>query len=200
MCKICSFAVIPVKTGIHWLPKPEQRVDKREKRKLVETMLSKGDTMICLDSRHPGVKVPDNHLGNPDLRLVLNLNFRHSISTLPEGIQAELLFGGVPFLCWIPYESLWAVYSPQTGEGYLWPGQGPVSLRDLVGDRKEDEEEKGDPKHLTPLASPERSIDTVAEFIEKTEESPKAGPSSSSKERDPKVRSRFRVIKGGKKD
>jgi len=84
-------------------------VDKLEKQRLVETMLTEGDAMICLDIRYPGVKAPDNHLGNPDLRLVLNLNFRHRIRTLPDGIQAELLFGGVPFLCWSPCESLLGV-------------------------------------------------------------------------------------------
>jgi len=167
-------------------------------------MLSKGDTMICLDSRHPGVKVPDNHQGNADLRLVLNLNFRHNISTMPDGIQAELLFGGVPFLCWIPYESLWAVYNPQTGEGYLWPGQAPVSMRDLMGDKPGGEQQKGKVRHLTPAAIPKQSITqdlpSAPETPEKTEESPKAGRPSRTTGSDQKARPQFRVIKGGKKD
>jgi len=176
----------------------------KNKQQLLEQMLSKGDTMICLDSRHPGVKVPDKHQGNPDLRLVLNLNFRHSISTLPAGIQAELLFGGVPYLCWIPYESLWAVYNPQTGEGYLWPGQTPVSLRDLLGDERGGEKEDGHVKGLTPLASPKQPIQqqqpSVPESPERAAQSPERGPSSRSEECDRKGRPRFRVIRGGKKD
>ena len=111
-------------------------MEPKEKREVVEEMLAKGDTMICLDSRYPGVRVPVQHRGNPDLRLILNLNFRHSITTMPDGIQAELLFGGEPCLCWIPYDSLWAVYHPQTGEGYLWPGKTPVSLSDPQGEEE----------------------------------------------------------------
>jgi len=145
--------------------------------------------MVCLDSRYPEVQVPENHKGKEDLRLVLNLNFRHSISTLPDGIQAELLFGGVPFLCWIPYESLWAVYNPETGEGYLWPGQTPVSLRGLMGDESGEEKKKAAAKPRALSARPKPSV---------REETPSA-PEEPEKS-DKKQRPQFRVIKGGKKD
>jgi stringent starvation protein B len=145
--------------------------------------------MICLDSRYPGVQVPDNHKGKEDLRLVLNLNFRRSISTLPDGIQAELLFGGEPFPCWIPYESLWAVYNPDTGEGYLWPGKSPVSLRDLMGDRSGADKKKADAKPPALAASPKPSVQ------EERASSPDE-PAKSAK----KQRPQFRVIDGGKKD
>ena len=160
--------------------------------------------MICLDSRHPDVQVPGNHKGKEDLRLVLNLNFRHSISTLPDGIQAELLFGGVPFLCWIPYESLWAVYNPETGVGYLWPGQTRVNLRDLLGEKAGAEEKKADVKPLTLAASPKPSVQEetalAPEEPEKiTSHRKKPGPSGPDK-RAKKQRPQFRVIDGGKKD
>lgn len=100
-----------------------------DKRILVERMLAKGDTMLCVDSRHPGVRVPDPHLGRPDLRLILNLNFRRPIDLRPEGIRAELSFGGIYHVCWVPYESLWAVYNPNTGEGYLWSDRVPDEVR-----------------------------------------------------------------------
>lgn len=157
----------------------------RDKRQVVEELLAKGDTMICLDSRHPGVQVPEHHKGKEDLRLVLNLNFRRSISTQPEGIQAELLFGGEPFLCWIPYESLWAAYNPQTGEGYLWPGQTPASLRDLVSGKKPPSKEGGTVPGKAPRRSPSRPREAPA----------LSGPEGGGRKR----RSRFRVIDGGKK-
>lgn len=164
-------------------------MEPRNKQQAVEEMLSKGDTMICLDSRYPGVQVPDDHKGKEDLRLVLNLNFRHSISTFPEGVQAELLFGGVPFLCWIPYESLWAVYNPQTGEGYLWPGETPVSLRNLLGDESGTEEKEARVKTPVPSQSTKLSV------REETALAPE-GPAKSHR----KGRPQFRVIEGGKKD
>lgn len=177
------------------------------KREVVEAMLAKGDTMICLDSRYPDVQVPESHQGKEDLRLVLNLNFRHSITTFPEGIQAELLFGGVPYLCWIPYESLWAVYNPQTGEGYLWPGKTPVSLRDLLGDEPEGDEterktkrgEPGPPISASPKSLREKETALAPESLQEATQQTKTARPPKSRKRDTKESPRFRVIKGGKK-
>jgi len=102
------------------------------KKKLMEKMLGKGDTMLCVDSRHEEVRVPQNHRGKADLRLILNLNFRRPIELASDGIRAELLFGGAPFTCWIPYASIWGVYNPNTGEGYLWPAHLPREVRDVL--------------------------------------------------------------------
>ncbi len=153
----------------------------RNKKDAVEELLSKGDTMLCIDSRHPEIKVPAAQRGTADLRLVLNLGFRHSIQVLPEGIEAELLFGGSPSLCWIPYDSLWSVFNPQTGEGYLWPGQLPEELHDLFHKELKDEEEKGG--HPIPSLAAESDP-----------------PVKEPKKRQSGDRSHLRVIPGGKKD
>jgi len=178
-------------------------VDKGNKREVVEEMLAKGDTMICLDSRYPDVQVPEYHKGKADLRLVLNLNFRRSIKILPDGIQAELLFGGVPFLCWIPYDSLWAVYNPQTGEGYLWPGRTPVSLSGLPAGAPKGAGEKGGMKRPTPAASPKKPTQTEptrASGPAKTTGRGKPARSPRLELTHSKDRPRFRIIKGGRKD
>jgi stringent starvation protein B len=179
-------------------------VEPKDKRQAIEEMLAKGDTMICLDSRYPGVIVPEQHQGNPDLRLVLNLNFRGSITPLPEGIQAELLFSGVPFLCWIPYDSLWAVYNPQTGEGYLWPGQVPESLRDLLGGKKEGAESKSEVKRLGPPALPKKAAPKPKSPATRSPKEgtrrPKIALASKPDKSDRGNRSKFRLIPGGKKD
>ena len=47
-------------------------MEPKDKQQAVEEMLSKGDTMICLDSGYPEVRVPENHKGKEDLRLVLS--------------------------------------------------------------------------------------------------------------------------------
>ena len=46
-------------------------MEKINKKEAVERLLANGDTMICVDSRHPEVQVPDIHLGKSDLRLIL---------------------------------------------------------------------------------------------------------------------------------
>ena len=108
-----------------------------EKKRVLEEMLSRGDTMICLDSRNPEVMVPTMHQGKKDLRLVMNLGFRNPIRLLPDGIRADLRFSGDLFTCWIPYESLWAVYNPNTGEGKLWPENLPQELVDLLLEKEQ---------------------------------------------------------------
>ena len=104
-------------------------------KEVVEHLLTLGETMLCVDSRHGEVRVPALHRDKTDLRLVINLRFRHPVELLPEGIQADLLFGGVLHRCWIPYESLWGAYSIHTGEGTVWPDRMPADLRTLVGPR-----------------------------------------------------------------
>jgi len=121
----------------------------KNKKKVIEDLLAKGDTMICIDSRHEDIQVPPEHYGKADLRLILNLNFRHAIRLLSDGIEAELLFSGVAHMCWIPYESLWSAYNPQTGEGFLWPGQLPRELYHLFYNKKNDKVDDEDLPQLT---------------------------------------------------
>ncbi len=94
-------------------------------------MLAKGDALLCIDSRRSGVQVPRDHMNKSNLRLILNLGFRHPITLLSEGIQADLLFSGVLHHCWIPYESIWGVFNPVSGEGALWVETLPDELQGL---------------------------------------------------------------------
>jgi stringent starvation protein B len=176
-------------------------MEPKDKRRVVEDLLAEGDTMICVDSRYAGVRVPEAHRGKEDLRLVLNLRFRGRISVLHDGIQAELRFGGEPFLCWIPYESLWAAYNPQTGQGTLWPEKTPAGQRDLLGvskpssegERRKTKGEGAGPSSevVTPMARQK-----PPEGLPRSERPPPPGPEKSGQ----KGRSRFRVIDGGKKE
>ena len=150
-----------------------------EKKGVVEKILGQGDTMVCLDSRHPEVDVPVGQRGKDDLRLIMNYQFRGTIDVFDEGIQANLRFGGVAHQCWIPFESVWAVYNPNTGEGALWPEQLPESLRDLLLEDAADSEKNTGPEELPPLKSPQ----------------PKPPPKTRKGERPV-----LRVIKGAKKD
>lgn len=123
-----------------------------EIKEIVEGMLAKGDTMLCIDSRHPEAQVPGEHQGKSDLRLVLNLRFRQPISLFPDGIQADLLFNGVLHHCWIPYECLWGVYDPDTGEGTLWPEQMPEDMLETLGKNLTTKGEAA--PHVEPAAIP----------------------------------------------
>ncbi|MEW6441702.1 MAG: hypothetical protein AB1640_12275 [bacterium] len=147
------------------------------KKEVLERMLAKGDTMLCINSRHESVLVPENHRGKVDLRLILNLNFRHPIEVLPDGVRADLLFGGVRFTCWIPYESLWAAFNPNTGEGTFWPAQAPDEVHHLFGRRR------------SSAGSRQKSLSGS--------EGRRTGPEPSDS---PRGRPALRVIPGGKKE
>lgn len=90
------------------------------KEEVVLKLLADGDTMLCLDARHPEACVPPHQTGNPALRLILNLKFPRPIDVSEEGIGVNLSFGGRRFDCYIPMAALWAAFNPHTMEGTLW--------------------------------------------------------------------------------
>jgi stringent starvation protein B len=97
---------------------------------VVLKLLEEGDTMLCLDARHDGVRVPAQHAKDPALRLILNINFPHPIEVTAEGISANLAFGGRRFACYIPMDALWAAFHPQTSQGMMWPDSMPPEVLD----------------------------------------------------------------------
>lgn len=99
------------------------------KEAFVLKLLSEGDTMLCLDARHQGVRVPPQHAENHALRLVLNLNFPQPIEVTAEGVSANLAFGGRRYPCYIPHAALWAVFNPETMQGMMWPDSMPEEVK-----------------------------------------------------------------------
>ena len=120
-------------------------------KEVIEALLERGDAMLCIDSRHRGVQVPENHRNNSALRLVLNLGFRNPINLLDDGVEAVLVFGGVRHHCWIPYDSLWGVYNPETLEGMVWPERIPEELAGAVS-KSGQPEKPGKPAKQPPAA------------------------------------------------
>jgi stringent starvation protein B len=98
------------------------------KEAVVLKLLEEGDTMLCLDARCQDVCVPPQHASNPDLRLILNLNFPQPIEVTATSISASLSFGGRRFACFIPMAALWAAFNPQTMQGMMWPESMPAEV------------------------------------------------------------------------
>lgn len=110
------------------------------KEAVVLKLLEAGDTMLCLDARCQGVRVPPEHTRNPALRLILNLNFPHPIDVTDEGISANLAFGGQRTACYVPMEALWAAFNPETTQGMMWPDSMPPEvLADLAARQQQAE-------------------------------------------------------------
>jgi stringent starvation protein B len=100
------------------------------KRALLEQLLEQSMVMVTVDARMRGVVVPDHLVADPQLRLNLSYRFGLPMQLDDAGIRATLTFGGVPFPCRLPWESIYVVVPHSSGEPYFFPGDAPVGLFD----------------------------------------------------------------------
>ena len=107
------------------------------KEAVILKLLSEGDTMLCLDARHKGVRVPPQHANHHALRLILNRTFPQPIEVTAEGVSANLSFNGRRFACYIPMEALWAAFNPQTMQGMMWPDSMPAEVKAEFAERQQ---------------------------------------------------------------
>ena len=92
------------------------------KKETLLACLGRGVAMIHLDARRGGVAVPEQHAGDPHLRL--NLSLLYGIPDLlvdDEKVQATLSFRGRPFQCKLPWSAVFGITSDATGDGQVWP-------------------------------------------------------------------------------
>jgi len=121
------------------------------KEAVVLKLLAEGDTMLCLDARHQGVRVPPQHANNHALRLILNLNFPQPIEVTAQGVSANLSFGGRRYTCYIPLEAVWAAFNPDTMQGMMWPDSMPAEVKADLALRQQ--QEASQPQTAPPQAT-----------------------------------------------
>jgi stringent starvation protein B len=91
--------------------------------------------MVTLDSRRPGVVVPEQFMNQP----TLNLNFDH-LFRIPDfsydehGVRASLSFGGVDRWCDVPWTAVYFMRSLESQEVMVFPGELPPEMADLVSE------------------------------------------------------------------
>ena len=136
------------------------------KEAIILELLAEGDTMLCLDARHPDARVPPHQAQNPALRLILNRNFPRPIDVSEDGISVNLSFGGRRFDCYVPMDALWAAFNPHTMAGALWQeNTSPAVLENLKAQLqvKPAAEPASDAAHKTgPQAVPRANGETPA--------------------------------------
>jgi stringent starvation protein B len=121
--------------------------DNKDKQDFLNTMLTQGDAMVCMDARQPDVEVPKAHKSNPMLNLVLSLNFRRPFDVLEDGIYGSFSFGGRAHKCVIPFTAVWAIYEPDTQKGPASATPSPQaaekhSFKTVEGSGKPDKSDK----------------------------------------------------------
>ena len=108
-----------------------------DKRQTMLHFLERGVAMVHLDARKGGVIVPPQYAEEAHLRL--NLSYRYNIPDLEMSdghLQATLSFGGRPFRCRLPWESIFGITS-HAGEGQVWPEDLPGEVMEGIATRRE---------------------------------------------------------------
>ena len=155
------------------------------KEAVILKLLEEGDTMLCLDTRCQGVRVPPQHANNPALRLILNVNFPRPIEVTEAGVSANLSFGGRRFACFIPMAALWAAFNPQTMQGMMWPDSMPPEVvRELAAQQQAGKQASAAPAQGSPVP-PGRKAEPEQTATETSQEKPSP----------PRQRGHLRVIK-----
>ena len=114
------------------------------KKQTLLAFLTRGVAMVHVDARRPGVVVPKQFEGEAHLRL--NLSYRYSIPDLvvdEKQVQATLSFGGRPFQCQLPWESVFGITSSESGDGQVWPEDLPTEVMQTLASRQENETPRG---------------------------------------------------------
>jgi stringent starvation protein B len=140
--------------------------ERPEKLRMFARLIEQGMTMVSLDARREGVRVPHHLAGE----LLLNLNFslRFGIDDFAfddDGVRASLTFNKVPFFCEIPWSAVFQMTSTVNADRMMWPDSLPAELADLV------------PPQVRP-SSPRPAAPTPAVTPAPVAAVPVAGPSS----------------------
>ncbi len=99
----------------------------------LQQFLDDGKTMVYLDSRAPGVDVPESLRDNANLRLNLSRRFPRPLAVTADGVDAVLTFGGEPYRCIIPFTAIFGMFNHVTHKELLWPDDIPVDLLQQQG-------------------------------------------------------------------
>ena len=165
--------------------------DSAGKEAVILKLLTEGDTMLCLDARVQGVRLPPQVAQNPALRLILNLNFPHPIEVTAAGVSANLSFGGRRFACYMPMEAIWAAFNPHTMAGMIWPeSAAPEVLADLQAQHQQamQQPQSGKISRLRPTLKAEATREEVGQ--EECTETPEATAPAT-----PRQRGHLRIVK-----
>jgi len=90
-------------------------MNSEEKHQLFESWLDQGEVFIQLDSRRPGVIVPESCSDNHSLTLRMSVAFNHLPVADKEKVECTLKFGPSYFDCSLPWDAIWAM-SLDTGD------------------------------------------------------------------------------------
>jgi stringent starvation protein B len=102
-----------------------------DKRRTVESLLSRGPVLVHVDARRSEVSVPSRFRADPSLVLRFGYQLSPPISDLTideEAIAGTLTFAGQPFRCILPWTAVYAAMVEGEQRGTVWPEDVPEDV------------------------------------------------------------------------
>jgi len=108
--------------------------DAAKARKLREYFSRHGRIYIVVDATCDDVQAPEELMGDPALRLVLNARMPQPILIHDDRLDSDFSFSGKIFPCRIPMHTIWAAYLPdgELEQGIIWDDSVPEMIKAIV--------------------------------------------------------------------
>lgn len=105
------------------------------KQKQLLELLQEGPVMVFIDTRCPGVVVPERFRGSPDLKLNFDYAFHiPDFEVREDGLVATLSFSQTPHFCAIPFEAIWQMVNTKNQKNFAYPESFPHEvIHELLG-------------------------------------------------------------------
>lgn len=105
------------------------------KKSIMQTLLLRGSVFMHINPKKcPGVKVPSRLINQDQIVLQVGLDMPVPIPDLlvdETGVRGTLSFKGVPFLCVIPWDSIFALIG-EDAKGCVWQADIPPSVSAMM--------------------------------------------------------------------
>ncbi len=102
-----------------------------DKRKTLETLLTRGPVLVHVDARRAEVSVPPRFRADPSLVLRFGYTLSPAIADLvvdDTAVSGTLTFGGQPFHCVLPWTAVYAAMVEGEQRGTVWPEDVPEDV------------------------------------------------------------------------
>ncbi len=138
-------------------------------------LLEQATVFVHLDPRAEAVRVPPWFKRQPQLVLQVGLNMAVPIPDLEvddEGLSCTLSFNRAPFLCVIPWSSVFALVDDQR-QGMVWPDDVPPELNQQAQQQVKQQQARPELKVAPAPAAKESATKESAKDAKEKEASPK---------------------------
>jgi stringent starvation protein B len=130
------------------------------KKDVVLQLLEQATVFVHLDPRGEAVRVPPWFKRQPQLVLQIGLNMAVPIPDLEvddEGLSCTLSFNRAPFLCVIPWSSVFALVDDQR-QGMVWPDDVPAELNQQAQQQQAKQQQARPELKVAPAPAAKESV------------------------------------------